>query len=179
MNLQLGLFNLARGDLPGAEMAYREALAIDSQWLPARLNLADVLRAAGREDDARAELTRALEAHPQSADAVHALGLLEARQGNPQQALHWLGRAAGLSAASAHHRFVFAVARHDFGDLDGALLTLRALHAERPADAAALLALVNYSVEAGAKNAARGYAQKLLRLDPDNAQYRRLAAGLR
>ena len=179
MNLQLGLFNLARGDLPGAEMAYREALAIDPQWLPARLNLADMLRAAGREDDARAELTRALEAHPQSADALHALGLLEAREGNPQQALRWLGRAAGLSAASAHHRFVFAVARHDFGDLNGALLTLRALHADRPADAAALLALVNYSVEAGAKNAARGYAQKLLRLDPGNAQYRRLAAGLR
>ena len=178
MNLQLGLFSLARGDFPGAETAYREALAIDPQLLPARLNLADLLRASGREDDARLELTRALDTYPESGDAMHALGLLEARERNPQKALHWLRRAAGLDAAPARHRFVLAVAQHDFGDLDGALATLRQLHADLPADEAALLALVNYSVEAGAKNDAQRYARKLRLLAPGNTEYRRLAAGL-
>jgi predicted CXXCH cytochrome family protein len=178
VQLQLGLFHLARRDYPAAEGAYREALALNAQLVPARLNLADLLRARGRDDEARGELLRALEIAPGNADTLHALGLLEARMGNRDAALAHLGEAARTDAASARHRFVYAVALHDFGDARSAVEQLQALHRDLPADQEALLALVNYSAELGDRDAARRYAQKLIALDPNRGAYRRLAASL-
>jgi tetratricopeptide (TPR) repeat protein len=146
--------------------------------VPARLNLADLLRARGRDDEARGELLRALEIAPGNADTLHALGLLEARMGNRDAALAHLGEAARTDAASARHRFVYAVALHDFGDARSAVEQLQALHRDLPADQEALLALVNYSAELGDRDAARRYAQKLIALDPNRGAYRRLAASL-
>jgi len=178
VNLQSGLFNLARGDYPGAEMAYREALDQNPQLLPARLNLADLLRASGREDEARDQLQQALKVNPQSGDALHALGLLEARTGNSEAALTWLGQAASLDTATSRHRFVYAIAQHDYGDIAAALVTLQRLHADLPADEQTILAIVNYSVEAGDPATARRYAKKLLPLAPENTEYRQLLESL-
>ena len=178
MNLELGLFHLRRGDLPAAEMAYREAIAINPQLVPARLNLADLLRMGGRDGEARSELEAALAANGESGDAMYALGLLEARAGRREEALRWLGEAAQRETNAARHRFVFAVAQHDFGDTSAALATLRNLHRELPADEQTLLALVNYSLEAGDRTAAGRYAQKLTALVPENPRYRQMAAAL-
>jgi len=89
-------------------------------------------------------------------------------------ALEWLGAAAGVERSGSRHRFVYAVAQHDFGDMQGALSTLRALHRDLPADEQALLALVNYSAETGDRPAAQRFAKKLLTLAPDNPRYRAL-----
>jgi predicted CXXCH cytochrome family protein len=179
MNLQLGLFHLARGDRPAAETAYRRALEINPQLAAARLNLADLLRAGGRDDEARGQLEEALATNPRSADAMHALGLLEIRAGNREAALDWLAKAATSDAASPRHRYVYGIAQHDTGDLEAALRTLQALHRDLPGDEDALLALVNYSVEAGDRPAARRYADRLVALAPQNSDYQRLRASLR
>jgi predicted CXXCH cytochrome family protein len=178
MNMQLGLFHLARGDFPAAESAYRDAIRQNPQLLGARLNLADLLRSQGRESEARSQLESSLAINPESGDAMHALGLLEARAGSQQAALNWLSKAAALESAGSRHRFVYAVAQHDFGDVPGAITTLRQLHSTFPADEQVLLALVNYSAETGDRGSAQRYAQKLLQLAPDNPGYRRLAASL-
>lgn len=172
-NLQLGLFHSRRGDLPAAEAAYRKAVAQNPQLLAARLNLADLLRSAGREDEARAQLTAALERHPDSGDVMHAIGLLEIRAGRRDAALNWLGRAATLASATARHRFVYAIAQHDTGDIAGSLHTLREVHERWPADEQALLALVDYSAAAGSMQQALRYAERLVELDPSNTRYRR------
>jgi tetratricopeptide (TPR) repeat protein len=177
-NLQLGLFHARRGDLPAAEAAYREAVAQNPQLLSARLNLADLLRSAGRENEARAQLTAALELNPQSGDAMYALGLLEIRAGDRDAALAWLRRAAELASAPARHRYVYAIAQHDTGDSAGSLRTLREVHERWPADEEALLALVNYSAETGATQQALRYAERLVELNPGNADYRRLRAAV-
>ena len=178
MNLELGLFNLRRGDLPAAEMTYREAIAINPQLLPARLNLADLLRMGGRDAEARSELEAALAVNSESGDAMHALGLLEARAGDRDAALRWLGEAAQRETNSARHRFVYAVAQHDFGDTTAALATLRDLHRDLPADEQTLLALVNYSIAADDRTTAARYARKLTALVPENPRYRQMAAAL-
>jgi predicted CXXCH cytochrome family protein len=177
-NLQLGLFHARRGDLPAAEAAYRDAVAQNPQLLSARLNLADLLRSAGREDEARTQLSQALEVDPQSGDVMYALGLLEIRTGKRDAALAWLRRAAQLASAPARHRYVYAIAQHDTGDTAGSLRTLREVHERWPADEETLLALVNYSAEAGARQQALRYAQQLVELDPRNANYRRLQTAL-
>lgn len=178
VQLQLGLFYLARGDQPSAEAAYREALQLNPQLIAAYLNLADLLRGGGREEEARAQLQAALRVAPQSGDALHALGLLEARTGDRDAALQLLGEAAELESAGSRHRFVYAVAQHDFGNAAGALQTLQGLHKALPQDEQVLLALANYSAELGDFANARRYAQRLNRLAPGNRGYQQLLRAL-
>ena len=174
IQMQLGLFNIARGDLPAAETAYREALRLNPQLIGAHLNLADLLRSQQRESEAKAQLQKALVVAPESGDAFHALGLLEARAGNSDAALAALGKAASLEQSDTRHRFVFAIAQHDFGDPAAAILSLRKLHSRFPADEQTLLALTNYSAEVGDRASAQRYAQKLSALDPQNRAYAQL-----
>lgn len=176
--MQLGIFNATRGNFPAAESAYREALFLNPQLVSAYLNLADLLRGQGREAEAKVQLETALTVNPASGDAMHALGLLEARAGNQESALMWLGKAAALEAVGSRHRFVLAVAQHDFGDRPGALNTLQKLHNELPADEQVLLALVNYSAESGRREAAARFAKKLIAIAPQNPNYQRMAANL-
>lgn len=178
VQLQLGLFHLARQDLPAAEASYREALKLNPQLLAARLNLADLLRAAGRDEEARQQLTQALQTAPASGSALHALGLLEARAGNRDRALDYLRQAAALESAGYRHRYVYAVALHDFGDPSAATAVLEQLHRALPAQEEVLLALVNYHAAQGQEADARRFAQKLLALSPDNPAYRRLGASV-
>ena len=176
--MQLGLFHGNRGDAPSAERAYREALELNPHLLAAYLNLADLLRSQGRDEEARELLLQALDVAPDNGNLLHALGLLETRSGEPSKALDYLGRAAALETLGTRHRFVYAIALHDLGQPKEALTVLIKLHRQFPGDQQALLALANYNVELGDKTSARRYAEKLVKLAPDNPNYRQLLAGL-
>jgi tetratricopeptide (TPR) repeat protein len=181
VNLQLGLFLQNRGDLPAAERAYREALHLNPQLLPARLNLADLLRSLQREDEAREQLQAALATAPDSGPALHAMGLLETRAGNREQALAYLQQAATLERQGIRHRYVYAIALHDSGEPRAALSQLQAIQRAVPGDEGVLVALVTYSEALGERERALHWAGELLRAVPDNpaykALYQRLASG--
>jgi predicted CXXCH cytochrome family protein len=174
VQLQTGVFLVNRGDLPAAEAAYREALFLNPQLVPAHLNLADLLRALGREDEARRQLLAALEVAPDNGNALHALGLLETRNNNPAKALDYLGRAAAQESEGTRHRFVYAIALHDLGEPEEAITQLQKLSREVPADQDVLLALANYSAELGRREEARKYARQLVNLAPGNRGYQQL-----
>ena len=174
VQLQLGLFHSARGDRPAAEAAYREALRLNAQLVPAHLNLADLLRAGGREDEARALLEQARRIAPDSGDVLYALGLSAIRAGDSEKALTFLAGAAEREGRSVRHRYVHAVALHDLGDPRGAVRALRALNREAPGNPEVLLALANYSAELGMLEAAAGYAKTLVSIDPRRTDWRRL-----
>ncbi len=92
--------NLARAleatDLAAAEQHYRRALELRPSLAGARLNLAHVLRAGGRAEEARVELERALASAPGVA-ALHAeLGLLLAELGQDAEGIAHLRRAVAL-----------------------------------------------------------------------------------
>lgn len=174
VNLQLGLFLLNRGDLPAAERAYREALHLNPQLLPARLNLADLLRTLQREDEAREQLEAALATAPDSSAALHAMGLLEIRAGNREQALGYLQQAAALEMQGIRHRYVYAVALHDSGEPRAALSQLQAIQRTVPGDEGILLALSHYSEELGEDEQALHWARELLQTAPDSAAFKAL-----
>lgn len=178
IHMQTAVFHVDRGDYPAAEAAYREALFLNPQLISAYLNLADLMRSVGREDEARAWLNTALSHAPESGEVMHALGLLEARARNPEEALRWLERAAKREEQGSRHRYVYAVAQHDFGNGEAAIATLRRLHTGFPADQGILLALVNYSAENGQRDQAKRYLGKLLKIAPENRAYRQLARRL-
>lgn len=176
--LQMGVFFTAREQWPAAERAYRNALELNPQFAPALFNLADLYRGLGRDEEARVLLLQAAELNPESGSAWHALGLLEIRAGNMEQSLEHLQRAADLESQGIRYRYVYAIALHDTGAVTASLQVLKKLHRKAPANPDILLALVSYSAGAGKTIDARRYAQKLLQLDPDNAEYQRLARGL-
>jgi tetratricopeptide (TPR) repeat protein len=176
--VQLGIFYVNRNDLPSAEGAYREALRLNPQLIPAQLNLADLLRSANREDEARQVLLTALEVAPEHGPTMHSLGLLEARSGNAEQALDYLGRAAQTETVATRYRFVYAIALHDLGQPQQAVSQLQALLRIVPQDQQVLLALANYSAELGQRDEARRYAAELNRLAPSNSAYQQLMQSL-
>lgn len=176
--MQMGVFSVNRGDAPAAEAYYREALALNPQMLAAYLNLADLLRTQGRDDEARQQLLKGLEVAPDNGNTLHALGLLETRGGSSEKALDYLRRAAEAETLGTRHRFVYAIALHDLGQPREAITQLNKLLRQVPGDQQVLLALANYSIELGETDKARAYAQKLLQLAPQNQNYQQLLQSL-
>ncbi|WP_235898604.1 HEAT repeat domain-containing protein [Parahaliea maris] len=176
--VQLGVFLATRGDLPAAEAAYRGAIGMNPQLLPARLNLADLLRSQQREDEAREQLLAALAVAPGNGPTLFALGLLETRVGNSEKALDYLGQAAAGETSGIRQRYVYAVALHDLGQPSKAIIQLEKLLRQAPQSAEVLLALANYSAEQGNLEAARRYATRLQATDPRNPAYGQLLRSL-
>ncbi|WP_279243865.1 tetratricopeptide repeat protein [Candidatus Litorirhabdus singularis] len=157
-----------------AQAAYELALQLNPQLLPALLNLADLHRAFGREAEARVTLQRALGIAQDQPHVHQAMGLLESRAGNRDAALSHLRKAAELEKNGVRHRYVYAIALHDYGQPTLAIKELQALQRNAPENADVLLALVNYLQEVGRNDEGRRYAGKLLELFPDNEDFQRL-----
>ena len=172
--MQLAVFHSNRGDAPSAERAYREAIALNSQMLAAYLNLADLLRAQNRDEEARALLLQALAVAPNNGNTLHALGLLETRSEDSKKALDYLAQAAALETLGTRHRFVYAIALHDLGQPRQAVTELNKLLRQFPRDEQVLLALANYNAELGETATAKAYAQQLVKLAPRNTNYQQL-----
>jgi predicted CXXCH cytochrome family protein len=173
--LNLGNLYADAGDFATAEDQFRAALALAPAFVPAWNNLADVQRATGDEAGAEETLRAGLEAVAEPAGLQHALGLLLVRSGRREEALEWLGRAAGSGVANPRFGYVHAVALHDLGRPDEAIRELERVHELRPSDADVLAALATYLREAGRYAEGLRYAERLVALQPDNPE----AVGLR
>ena len=174
VQLQLGIFHVARGNEAEAEAAYREALYLNPQLIPAYLNLADLLRSRNKDNEARTLLRQALSIDLQNGPVLHSLGLLETRSGQPDLALDYLRQAAELETSGTRHRFVYAIALHDLGDPTQALEQLKSLLRSAPENVDVLLALANYSNEQELREEALAYARTLTRIAPGNRNYQQL-----
>jgi HEAT repeat protein len=103
------------GDLPAAEADCAAARALAPGIPTVYVNLADVYRAEGREDDARATLRAGLAVAPESAALWHAMGLAFVRAHEPGEALSALKKATELAPANRRFAEVYAVARKELG----------------------------------------------------------------
>jgi predicted CXXCH cytochrome family protein len=113
--VNLGNFYAARGEPEHAEQAFRTALDLDPGWVPAYVNLADLLRQSGRDTEGEGVLRAGLIHAPQEAALYHSLGLLQVRQKNLQATLVTLKQAAELAPLNARFSYVYAVALHSAG----------------------------------------------------------------
>ena len=177
--VQFGIFFTARQLWGPAEQAYRRAIELNPQALPALLNLADLYRVLAREEEARKVLLDALAVAPEQGAPYHALGLLETRAGQPAAALEYLARAAALESAGVRYRYVYAIALHDRGRVNQALTQLKAILRSAPQNPDVLMALASYSRQAGRLEDARRYAARLREFAPQDPAIRRLYDSLR
>ena len=174
-NTALGTLLALRGDLGGAEAAYRRSIEIDPTYVEASINLADLYRAQALDAEAERTLRAALVRSPRSAALHHALGLSLVRQQRRPEALAELGRAASLAPAEARFAYVYGVALNDMGKRAEALRVLNAALERSPYDRDLLMALASYQSTAGDLAAARRHAGLLRELEPSNPEIERMA----
>jgi predicted CXXCH cytochrome family protein len=148
--LSLGVFLAGQDQLENAERAYRQALRISPGFIPALMNLADLYRQSGMDDQAANLLQQALKLAPDSASAQHAYGLLLVRQKRLQDALPYLQQAAKLDPAEPRFAYVYGVALWESGQRELAIQTLEAAWQQQPGNPELRSALQAYYQQLGA-----------------------------
>ena len=165
----LGGFQADRGEYPVAEAEFRAALKLDDRFVPAWVNLADLMRLQGRETDADSTLRDGLRVSPDDATLHHALGLSLVRQRRLPAALDELGRAARLAPDNTRMTYVYAVALHSSGRTREGIAVLQRALQRAPNDRDVLTALTSFNAEAGNTEAARAYGARLQQLYPSDS----------
>lgn len=168
-HVNLGVFYTERGDPSRAEAEYRLALALEPNFVPAYVNLADLYRASQREVEGEAVLRGALQKLPGNADLLHALGLARVRAGDITAALALLGQAAQADPANIRYAYVYGVALYDSGDKRSGIGVLKGALTRFPNDRDLLSALLGYARESEDTVEAERYAKRLADLEARRA----------
>lgn len=134
-HLNVGLVQAAAGDSAAAESAYRTALRLDARFAPAYVNLADLYRQTGRDDESERLLRGAIEALPRNPDLHYALGLRLVRDQRLAEALVYLQQASEWAPEQPRYALVYALGLQQAGEKDHAARVLRAALAGHPGDA--------------------------------------------
>jgi predicted CXXCH cytochrome family protein len=175
----LGNFYARRRLFAEAEAEYKAALKLSPQYAPASINLADLYRQTGRDGEGESALRTAISASPQDAGLHHALGLTLTRLKKPDDALAELARATELEPDRARYAYVYAVALHSASRKDEAMSVLKDSLGRHPDDRDTLLALVTFNRDAGDTGAALEYAERLVRIAPNDRNLASLVEDLR
>jgi predicted CXXCH cytochrome family protein len=163
--LNLGALEARLGRFDRAEAAYERAIQLQPAFMPAYVNLADLYRGQGREEDGERVLREALARQPEVAEVHHALGLLLVRRKRMPEALGELATAAKLEREVPRYTYVHAIALDSTGQHAQARAVLAEAQARFPGDRDILAALVQLSLQAGDRGAAARWAKKLRELD--------------
>ncbi len=169
-HLNTGILHTARGDLVGAQAAFETALRVDSAFVPAYVNLADLMRAQGREVEGERLLREGAARNDDNGAARHVLGLALVRQGRMDEALVELQRATGADPQNARFAYVYGVALHSGGQVEAAITFLEESLTAHPYDLAILAALLSFNRNAGDLDEAIRYAEMWVDMAPDDAR---------
>ncbi|MBY0401523.1 tetratricopeptide repeat protein [Myxococcota bacterium] len=165
---QLGVFLAETGDAVGARRELETAIALEPAFEAAHVNLADLERALGRDEEALAVLDAGLARLPESAALHHARGLARVRVGRAKEALADLARAVALAPDSSRFAYVEAVARESTGERERAIELLERVARAHPGDGAVREALVGYLEATGRVKAAQIHRAALARIAEAN-----------
>lgn len=158
---QLSSFQQARGETEAALSLLQSALRKNPEASVSRVNLADLYRTVGNEAAARETLETGIALNADDGALWFSLALLEVREGNAEQGLQALAKAASLEETPGYYHYVLAVAQNDQGLSAEALATLKATHRAAPGQPNVLAALMQYSQLAGDRQSAQRYRDEL------------------
>ena len=161
-----------------AEAGFRSAIAMDPRFVPAYVNLADLLRLQNRDTYAIELLRQGLKAAPRAATLHHVLGLALIRQRNMTAGIAALERAAKLDPANARFAYTYGVALNSTGRRPEAIRILEQALRRHPYDVDLLSGLALFQRDAGNLAGARDAARRLVEVAPDDPGAQRLFAEL-
>lgn len=116
----LGLAEAASGKKLQAAASFKEALQVDSNYLPARLKLAEVLMEIGDREASQTLFQKTVEQHPDSALAYYGLGRIQAAKGQLSQAIQNLKEACDLFPNFGVAHYALGMLYRDLGELQKA-----------------------------------------------------------
>jgi Flp pilus assembly protein TadD len=177
-HLNLGLLETRLRHPSEAEKQYRTALRLDQNFTPALVNLADLDRMRGLDQEGVELLRKAMAIDPDNADIRHSLGLALVRQHNYADAISELRHASELAPDNARYAYVYAVALNSIGATASAMELLENTHKRHPTDRDTLLALVSISRDTGDFATALSHGRELVALYPADMQLRMLVLDL-
>jgi Tfp pilus assembly protein PilF len=161
----LGEFFFQRGEADKAEAEYRAAIKLAPRSIPAYVNLADLYRALGRDNEGEVVLQEALAIAPDNAAVHFALGLLLVREHRLPDATKMLSKAAEFDLERAHYAYVYAIALNSAGQRDEARHVLEESHKRHPSDRETLSGLLSLAKDAGDQPSAARWVELLSRLN--------------
>jgi predicted CXXCH cytochrome family protein len=174
----LGVVYVERGDTAAAEQAFRQALKLQVDFVPAYVNLADMYRNNGHETQAESVIDEGLRVVPGNANLLHAKGLSLIRQNETKEAMAWLERAHRAEPGNARFAYVYGVALNSAGKNDQARTLWEESLRASPYDASLLFALAGAERDAGHADKAREYAERLVAVAPRSREAHELLQSL-
>jgi predicted CXXCH cytochrome family protein len=173
-HLNLGLLHASRKRLDLAEQSYQSAIRMDGNFMPARVNLANLFNQTGRNAEAERLFRETIARFPEEGELRYSLGLLLAEEGQLEESAQALAKAVELMPARPRVRYNYSLALQQLGQQAEAEAAMLAAYAMTPEDPSILEALIAFYSSDGHWKEARTYAEELARLFPDAPQVRQL-----
>jgi len=177
--MNLGNYNLEKGNTGEAEKDYRRAIRIEPYLPMSYINLADLYRRMQLDSKGQVVLEEGLRNTPGSADIHHALGLLLIRNARNIEGLEHLKQAAAINPENGRYVYVCAVGLYSSGKQQEAIIFLEKARELHPYDRDILFALVSYYWEMGQIEKARTVAEELTGYYPTDASYQEVLKRLK
>ena len=163
-----------------AAAEFRQALALEPGFLPARLYLAQVYLDLGRAERAREELNAALEHQPGHPQFLALLGETERQLRNAARSVELNRQALKADPSLEQARYYLGIALFDLGARDEAIRELERVVQSGVKQADAFSSLGAGYLDAGRVDEALGALEQGLQLDPSRPDLRiQLARALR
>jgi tetratricopeptide (TPR) repeat protein len=168
-HLNLAVIHTSDGRFDLAEQSYLTAIRLDPDFLPARINLANLYKQTDRNDEAEQMFRDALErAVPADRGELHySLGLLLAEQERLEEAVMYLEKAADSLPRRGRVRYNYALALQHLGRDTEAEIEMLKAHSSDPTEPGIVNALAVFYIQRNDWEKALPYAQKFVALEPD------------
>ncbi|MBL0708772.1 MAG: hypothetical protein JJW00_06995 [Sulfurimonas sp.] len=162
--LSLGSFYTNRKMFKKAEKAFKEALSLQPQFVPAYVNYSEFLMKRGRTKEAFNILSKGIKTIPNIGILHHALGLWYVRNKESKKAIVELKKAVELDKNNARFAYVYAISLGG-QDPKKAIAILEDAYTTHKADISIVSGLVYYYKQIGDIKRTVKYEKKLKKLE--------------
>jgi putative PEP-CTERM system TPR-repeat lipoprotein len=166
----IGAAQLGRGDLAAARQAFETAIDRRADFLPARLNLAELDRQTGDSAAARAHYRAVLSHDEGNLEALRALAAMAEGEGKRAEAVQWLEQASQAHPEDVRTAVLLVQRYLRDGDTARALDTATGLASAHWLDPVALQTLSRAQLKAGEDTAALATLTSLVEVTPESPQ---------
>jgi tetratricopeptide (TPR) repeat protein len=180
-HMDLALFYTDLGDLEKAEATYRAAAKVEPEFVPARVNLAELLYDQNKPKEAEEVFREAVEAAmlPENEGlARDALARFLIRMKRYDEGIEELRQATELMPRHAQTHYFYGVALNSTGRFEEALPYLEKAHELDRYNVEYLTGLSAILRDAGNTEKALFYAREALKVQPENPQLQQLVQSL-